>query len=254
MNARLLVVVVIILIGAISILFMGKVAPQSEKPVESVKQPLVLAAPPALRPIAKLAPSAEPELSPEKGEDPTSQDDGNMDLKYGDRRGVPADSSTQAQSVVEALKSGNQPQRLSTLFASETFDREKYEKDPDAYLKVSEPARVFECAQPGPEVPAMRAASDTLVRLAKRDETTLSVAAAPSAPVTFTSFDLGSFKESKLPTVTVKANEKGMATVTFVASAGAVNDVHILAGSPMASGQARFTVVIEDAESLKQAK
>mgnify|MGYP001259383856 CR=1 FL=1 len=39
-----------------------------------------------------------------------------------------------------------------------------------------------------------------------------------------------------------RTNEQGVAEVEFLATSGVIDDVHILAASPMASGQARFVV------------
>jgi hypothetical protein len=72
----------------------------------------------------------------------------------------------------------------------------------------------------------------------------LSVKAAPLSPVSFTSFDLGAFQESKLNSVTVQADKQGIAAVTFVATPGTLNDANILAGSPLSSGQVKFVVDI----------
>jgi len=67
------------------------------------------------------------------------------------------------------------------------------------------------------------------------------VRATPGAPVTFTSFDLGQF-ENQLTSITVRADDKGIATARFIGSPGTINDVNILVASPVNSGQAKFAV------------
>ncbi len=72
----------------------------------------------------------------------------------------------------------------------------------------------------------------------------LKVKAVKDAPVTFTSFDLGSF-HNQLTSVTVKADANGNAQAIFTGTPGTINNVNILAGSPMTSGQLKFTVNVE---------
>jgi len=40
----------------------------------------------------------------------------------------------------------------------------------------------------------------------------------------------------------VKADDRGVATVRFISSGGTINNVNILAASPLNSGQAKFVV------------
>ena len=160
---------------------------------------------------------------------------------------VKGDTNPQTRSVMEALKSGKHPERLSVLIPpKEPFDKAKFEADPEKYLSVIEPGRCFVCSQPGPNVPALKAASDLFVQTTLGATVKLKAQGAPLAPVTFTAMDLGAFEESKLSSVTVRADKDGVATATFVATPGAMNDVNILCGSPLASGQVRYKVVIDE--------
>ena len=102
--------------------------------------------------------------------------------------------------------------------------------------------------QPAENVPALTVLGDGYYRVKQGETVKLTAKGAPLAPVTFTSTDLGAFDESKLSSVTVRADDKGVAMVTFVATPGTLNDVNILAGSPLASGQARFKVDVEQAQ------
>ena len=61
------------------------------------------------------------------------------------------------------------------------------------------------------------------------------------SPGTFTSFDLGAF-ENQFPSITVEANRAGIAATKFTGTPGTVNNVDILASSPMTSGRLRFIV------------
>ena len=64
-------------------------------------------------------------------------------------------------------------------------------------------------------------------------------------PVTFTSFDLGVFDKSQLTTVTVQADGRGVAEAVFTAPPGTVDDVRIMAASPVTTGQVRFVVNVQ---------
>jgi len=63
------------------------------------------------------------------------------------------------------------------------------------------------------------------------------------APVTFTSFDCGAFS-NLLTSITVTADTDGVATATFLATPGTLNETNILAASPLCSGQVNFSVTI----------
>ena len=71
----------------------------------------------------------------------------------------------------------------------------------------------------------------------------LQVRALPNAPVSFSSFDLGRF-QNHLTSITVEANDAGVATVQFTAPPGTINHVNILVASPMTAGQAKFVVEV----------
>lgn len=71
----------------------------------------------------------------------------------------------------------------------------------------------------------------------------LKVRTIPNAPVTFTSFDLGSFS-NRLTSITVAADKDGVATAQFTGTPGTYNDVNILAASPMTSGQVKFVITV----------
>lgn len=156
---------------------------------------------------------------------------------------IPKDANPMVASVAEALETGNHPERLSSLIAAPPFDRAAYEADPAAYLKVVEPGRVWQSAQPGPGVPRLKSLSPLYAEIPQGETVSLRVQAVPGAPVTFTSFDLGAF-QNRLTSITVQADEKGVAVARFTGTPGTYNLVHILAASPLASGQQRYVVNI----------
>jgi hypothetical protein len=154
------------------------------------------------------------------------------------------DANPQVRSVIEALKTGEHPERLSAMLMPNPFDPAAFTADPQAYLNIAEPGRVFQTAQPGPGVRVLLRASPAYSRVKQGESTKLRVLAQPKAPVTFTSFDLGKFGNG-LVTHTVQANEKGLAEVEFFGTPGTYSDVNILAGSPILTEQVKFVVFVE---------
>jgi hypothetical protein len=165
-------------------------------------------------------------------------------LDTGKTEAVAFDLNANTESIREALETGQHPERLSSFIQPEPFDAESYGRDPQAYLDVVEPARVFQPAQPGPGVEVLRQLSPRFTRIKQTESTKLRVQAVPDAPVTFTSFDLGKF-QNQLTSVTVAANNKGIAEAEFFGRTGTYSNVNILAASPMTSGQVKFGVFIE---------
>lgn len=162
-------------------------------------------------------------------------------LDYGQSPPVAQDANPEVRSAVEAIRAKNHPERLAVNLPPQPFDAAAYAADPNKYLQTLAPGRVFQPAQPGPGVPRIVATSPRLAEIQQGETITLQVKAAAGAPVTFTSLDLGAF-ENQLTSITVKANAQGLAEAQFTGTPGTIENVHILAASPMASGQARFTV------------
>lgn len=119
------------------------------------------------------------------------------------------------------------------------FDRAEYERDPKAYLDRSVPGRVWAPAQPGPGVPVLARRSSRRESLRQGESVRLKVGVPSGSPVTFTSFDLGSF-ENQLTSITVAADSDGVATAVFTATSGTIGRVNVLAASPLAAGRSRF--------------
>jgi hypothetical protein len=150
-----------------------------------------------------------------------------------------------AASVVEALHQGKHPERLSPVFAPTPFDAHAFAQNPQAYLSIIEPGRVFITAQPGPGIPVLTAESPLEQRVVQGEAIELVVRTAASAPVSFTSLDLGIFVENTLAAISVQADAQGIARVHLRAAPGTVGEVSTLAGSPLAAGQVRFLMIVD---------
>lgn len=156
---------------------------------------------------------------------------------------IPTDANPMVASVAEAFKTGKHPERLTSMISPEAFDKAAFEADPEAYLNVVEPGRVWQPAQPGPNVSRLQAVSPRYLEMVQGETVSLKTKAIPGAPVTFTSFDLGAF-QNRLTSITVQADDTGTATARFTGTPGTYNDVNIVAASPLTSGQAKFVVNI----------
>jgi len=161
---------------------------------------------------------------------------------------VALDANPQVAQVAEALKSGKNPERYSSLIVPKSFDAEAFANDPEKYAKeyasIIEPGRVYAPAQPGDSVPVLRVDGDRHHRVTQGESVRLGVIATPFAPVSFTSTGLGQF-ENLLTAITVVADQNGKAVAPFTATSGTKNNVNILAASPVLAEQIKFTVSVE---------
>ena len=162
---------------------------------------------------------------------------------YGLTEGVDPKANAQVASVAEALKNTKFAERLSPLIQPKPFDRAQFEKDPQAYLNVIEPGRVFQTKNPDQEVVVIQRISEPFVTIQQNDKTILKVKALPLMPVTFTSFDLGAF-QNKLTSITVQADKDGFAQATFIGTEGTLADCNILASCPETSGRIKFVISV----------
>ena len=158
---------------------------------------------------------------------------------------VPFEINKATKLIQEALKSGKEEHqsRLSAMHEAKPFDRAAYEKDPQPYLDEVEPGRIWQSADEGEGVMPIGRLGDFYRKLIQGESAPLSVRTAPNAPATFYSPALGRF-EKQLTSITVKADEKGIATAVYTASLGSHDEVTVVAASPMVSGQARFLIDI----------
>ena len=153
------------------------------------------------------------------------------------------EASANAASIAEASRTGKFPERLSPLMAPKTFDPAAFAANPQAYLDVIEPGRVFQSAAPGAQVPVLQAKATNSFSIPVGGSCTLAVITAAKSPVTFTAFDLGTFSNS-LTSITVQANDQGEASTVYHASGGVIANAQVLAGSPGASGQVQFHIFV----------
>lgn len=186
------------------------------------------------RPKTDLKASFDDELNP-RSEKELSE------FFYGTTPLIDPDANVHTRSVKEALTTGKFPERLSPIIAPAKFDRDRYNANPDAYLSIVEPGRVYQPAQPSPTTARLQPLTGRLVQIEQGETVPLRVRALPGVPVTFTTFDLGQF-QNLMTSVTVQADRRGIATARYTATTGVIADVHILSASPVTSGQAKFTV------------
>lgn len=154
---------------------------------------------------------------------------------------VKFDDNEMVASLASAARDSNHHERFSAMALPEAYDENKYKANRAQYLKTIEPGRVWQSAQPKKGVFQIGTESAPDFEVAQGEPAVLKVVAAPGAPVTFTSFDGGAFS-NKLSSITVEADDKGIAIATFIGTPGTFNEVNILAASPMTSGQAKFLV------------
>ncbi len=156
---------------------------------------------------------------------------------------VSFDSNKSTQLIKEALDSKDESlvSRLSVMTEAKPFDREAFEKDPQAYLDEIEPGRIWQSAPEAEGVKPIVHLGEFYRQLLQGESAPLSVKIEPNLPVTFYSPQLGRF-ENLLTSITVRSDEKGIANATYTATPGSRGDVTILAASPVNSGQARFLI------------
>ncbi|MEK7415904.1 MAG: hypothetical protein AAB263_21590, partial [Planctomycetota bacterium] len=155
---------------------------------------------------------------------------------------LPDDPNPRAQSILEAHRTKQFPERLTPLVAPKPFDRAAWERDPQAYVNVVEPGRVSQASEDvnAPVIAALD--GHRLPRVALGSLTVMRVQAAPYAPVSWVTTSGGVFTESKVGAVTVRADAHGVAQVTFYATPGLTGATSILAASPFCLGQAEQTI------------
>jgi hypothetical protein len=162
---------------------------------------------------------------------------------------IPGNANPQVKAVVEAVRDKNHPERLSVLASPKPFDAAAYKNNPSVYLETTEPGRVFQTAQPGEGVPVLKRVSADYSRVTQGESVLLRVKAKPGDPISYTTFDCGAF-DNGLTSITVKADDKGVAVAKLTTTPGVYKDIHILAGSPMAASQVRFVVNVSLPETV----
>ncbi len=149
----------------------------------------------------------------------------------------------QVQSAVEALKSGEHPERLSPLVQGAAFDRERFKTDEayrKKYLSVAEPGRVFQ-EDPKGEF-RLKRVSQYFQTVEQGRAVKIEVSGQPGMPVSATSFDLGRFRNNGLTYCTEVFDANGIASFDFEGTPGTIADANILVGSPACRGRVKFVV------------
>jgi hypothetical protein len=155
----------------------------------------------------------------------------------------PRRTGQQILSVQEALRNPQAfPQRLSLNANIPDFDRAAYLANPAAYCAEHVPARCFQAAQPGPGVKRLQSQSAYFLPCRQDQEVELVMQAEPFMPVTFTATHGGTFAESRLLSVTVRADSRGIATATFRPGTGVIADAPVFAASPSSLGVVKTVV------------
>lgn len=165
------------------------------------------------------------------------------EVRQGFSPAVTPNANSQVEGLAQALRTREKPNQFSSFAPPEPFDVESYKANPEAYIATVEPGRVYAPAQPADGVPVINAVGKRFHRLRQGESVRLRVSALAGAPVSFSSSRLGQF-ENQLTSITVRAGDDGVAEATFTASGGTIDEVPILAASPMASGQVSFTLLV----------
>lgn len=200
--------------------------------------PRSAAAAPAAQPVIATAPAPAPATATPATSAPVPAPQSSHVIEP-----VQPDANPQVASVAEALTTKSHPERLSALVPPPPFSLIAYQKDPAAYLNQVVPGRAFQSAQPAPGVPELQPVTPAPKPLDPGQSVTLSVRTAPHGVTSWTSMDLGSFPNG-LTAISVAADANGLASTTFSASPGVSGRVQVLAGSPMASGQVSYRIIV----------
>jgi hypothetical protein len=152
----------------------------------------------------------------------------------------------QVASIAEAHRTGKHPERLSLDIAPAPFDLKRYEANPQQYLNIVEPGRVYQTAAAGPNAVPLIATIDRVISIPALGSTALSVRGKPNAPVSWTILGGGVFTHNRLTSTTVLTSAEGIATVTYEATPGVYDAVSILVGSPLMVGT--LTLMLQVAE------
>lgn len=161
----------------------------------------------------------------------------------------PAESETVADAVRKLKEKGARP---GSTLRSKEFDAKAFNENPKKYVDEFDPFRVFNPAQPGEGVPVLVRASKKQNSIKQGEVVALSVKAPHRTPVTFTSFDGGTFT-NKLPSICVLADDKGIARADFVSTTGVVSGCKVLASSPMTTGVVDFQIGVARPASMDSA-
>jgi len=158
---------------------------------------------------------------------------------------VRGDANPQVARVVEAATSGAHGERLHMFGKPTALSAEATAEEVRAWVATPEPGRALHPAPPGPDVPRLALEGPGDFELAQGATVTLRARAVAGAPVSFTAVAGGRFP-NQLGTITVLADEAGIAATRFRATPGVVDEAPVIAASPRCSGRITFTCFIPD--------
>lgn len=158
---------------------------------------------------------------------------------------IKKDETVYSRSVAEALgdKSGKLAHRLTPFVAAPKFDEQQFLEDPEAYANEVVPGRIFDILPASPDTPSIRRVGSARFEVIQGESVILRAQSEALRPVTFYSGKFGRFNDG-LSTITVIADEDGVAEVRFMTTPGMMGDVDIVATSPVRSGRARYVVEV----------
>lgn len=184
---------------------------------------------------------------PKSFDSPTSSvsdlDSGQAAPKFDLVERVEPDANEAVKRVYSALEAKQNPELTGPMLSPPEFDRQSYQADPEAFLSITVPGRVWQSAQPGPDVPLIEQLSKSRHVVRKGEAIRLEVKTLPAMPVSFLATDLGTF-ENGLSSISVAAGDDGVAEAVFTASSGSDQSTEVLASSPVTSGRVSFSVRI----------
>ena len=124
------------------------------------------------------------------------------------------------------------------------FNRAAYLADPASYLSKVAGSRVYEVANPAADVAALIPEGPTGFSAPTNGEVTLAAKTEPGCPTTFVTFGLGQFPASGFQSVTVAADEHGIARTQFRVTPGTVGNCLVMAGSPVCANTLSFLITV----------
>lgn len=171
----------------------------------------------------------------------------------GDAAAAPASSADHvAQAVVTRIVTVEEVTRAKRASAvahphdHRNFNRAQYVADPDRYLSQVAGGRIYEVSNPAADVDALAPAGARGFSVPTNGEATLAARTEPGMPVTFTSFGLGEFPASGLQSISVAADEHGVARAQFRVTPGTVGSCLVTAGSPVRANTLNFLISIPE--------
>ncbi len=197
------------------------------------------------RATAQVANELNQVTAEEPGAKPVTTGKVEVELTAGRFPLVDPTTNRQARQILEAQSQPELSYRLSPVVEARPFDQASYARDRQAYLDEIEPGRVFQ--GPGVEAKAsqIETTSPMFQRLEQGRSIVLKVSAPAGAPVTFVTLDGGAF-ENELGSISVAADDEGIARSVFTATTGVIAEVNILAGSPLCTGQLHFRLFVSE--------